>query len=105
MSNNFDDQRLIKGSARSIAGFHIRDALDAVATRNPGILSKFGGHAMAAGLTLERQHLDKFRKEFEREAARQLDVQELGKIIWTDGELATSDIDLEFAEILQAARP
>ncbi|MEX2469583.1 MAG: single-stranded-DNA-specific exonuclease RecJ, partial [Pseudohongiellaceae bacterium] len=58
----------LKGSARSIHGFHIRDALDAVATRHPGLISRFGGHAMAAGLSLERQRLDEFRAAFVAEA-------------------------------------
>src|SRR6185437_5829337 len=61
------DERLLRGSARSIAGVHIRDVLDAVAARDPLLIQKFGGHAMAAGLTLELERLDAFAAAFDDE--------------------------------------
>ena len=60
----------LRGSARSVPGIHIRDVLDAIAAREPDLISKFGGHAMAAGLTLERANLDRFAKAFDEEVAR-----------------------------------
>jgi single-stranded-DNA-specific exonuclease len=66
------DETTIKGSARSIPGLHIRDALDAVAAHNPGLLSKFGGHAMAAGLTLDVDQFDRFCTAFNEEVKRHL---------------------------------
>ena len=59
-----DDGQEIKGSARSIKGFHIRDALDIVATKNPGLIDKFGGHAMAAGLSLKNKILNSSKEAF-----------------------------------------
>ncbi|MHB8533923.1 MAG: single-stranded-DNA-specific exonuclease RecJ [Sulfuricaulis sp.] len=95
----------IKGSARSVPGLHIRDALDAIATRHPRILSRFGGHAMAAGLTLQRAHLEAFGQAFDEEVSRHLSDGDLqGKII-SDGELAAEDISLPLAELLRASGP
>lgn len=95
----------LKGSARSIHGFHIRDALDAVATRHPGLISRFGGHAMAAGLSLERQHLDEFRTAFIAEAERQLDASQLQALVLSDGEVDAEYLNLETAQLLQEAGP
>ncbi len=95
----------IKGSARSVPGLHIRDALDAVAARHPQLLSRFGGHAMAAGLTLARMHFDAFRRAFDEEVSRHLSDADLqGKII-SDGELDAEDLALPLAELLRAAGP
>jgi len=95
----------IKGSARSVPGLHIRDTLDAIAARHPQLLSRFGGHAMAAGLTLERAHLEAFRRAFDEEVSRHLSDDDLqGKII-TDGELAAEDLSLPLAELLRTAGP
>ncbi|GAB4510792.1 MAG: single-stranded-DNA-specific exonuclease RecJ [Sulfuricaulis sp.] len=95
----------MKGSARSVPGLHIRDALDAIAARHPHLLSKFGGHAMAAGLTLERQHFDAFRDAFDEEVSRHLSADDLqGKVI-SDGELTLDDMSLPLAELLRAAGP
>lgn len=95
----------IKGSARSVPGLHIRDTLDAVAARHPGLISKFGGHAMAAGLSLERRRLDAFRAAFAREVARQLRAEDLEGVILSDGELMGSDLGLELAQLLREAGP
>ena len=77
----------LKGSARSIQGLHIRDALDAIATRNPGLILKFGGHAMAAGLSLKPQHYQKFCQQFDIEAKRWLQEDDLQHLVITDGPL------------------
>ena len=95
----------IKGSARSVPGVHIRDALDAVATRHPQLLQKFGGHAMAAGLTLERRHLDAFQSAFAEEVARHLGEDDLRGRVVSDGVLEAQDLVLELAELLRAAGP
>jgi single-stranded-DNA-specific exonuclease len=95
----------IKGSARSVPGLHIRDALDAVAARHPHLLSRFGGHAMAAGLTLLRAHLNDFREAFDEEVSRHLSDNDLqGKIV-SDGELMGEELSLPVAELLRASGP
>jgi single-stranded-DNA-specific exonuclease len=93
----------LKGSARSIPGLHIRDALDRVATRYPTLLNKFGGHAMAAGLSLQRIHLESFRAAFLEVLKAQLDEESLEDVILSDG--ALESWDLELAEILRAGGP
>ncbi len=95
----------VKGSARSINGFHIRDGLDAVAAKHPGLLKKFGGHAMAAGLTIAEDQLDAFRDAFDAEVRRQLDAEDLTQRILTDGELPESAFSMELAEALRNAGP
>jgi len=100
-----DGTPVIKGSARSIAGVHIRDLLDAVATHNPGLLSKFGGHAMAAGLSLRQQDFSAFSSALEREvqvlAAPELFLRET----LTDGVLDAGCLSQEFAALLREAGP
>jgi single-stranded-DNA-specific exonuclease len=95
----------IKGSARSVPGLHIRDALDAVAARHPHLLSRFGGHAMAAGLTLLRVHLEAFREAFDEEVSRHLSDSDLQGRIFSDGELTGEELSLPVAELLRAAGP
>ncbi|HCU54221.1 MAG TPA: single-stranded-DNA-specific exonuclease RecJ [Gammaproteobacteria bacterium] len=95
----------IKGSARSVPGLHIRDVLDAVAARHPGLVSKFGGHAMAAGLSLPQTHFDGFQKAFAEEVARHLDEEDLHGEIHSDGTLAADDLTLNLAQQLRAAGP
>ncbi len=95
----------LKGSARSIAGFHIRDALAAVEARAPDLIGRYGGHAMAAGLSLERERLDEFCDAFEAVAAERLDPETLGKVVLTDGGLAPAEITLELADSLARAGP
>jgi len=98
-----DDE--IKGSARSVPGLHIRDALDAVAAHHPGLLNKFGGHAMAAGLSLPRAHFETFRSAFAEEVARHLSADDLTGKVLTDGELLAADMTMELAQSLRAAGP
>jgi single-stranded-DNA-specific exonuclease len=95
----------IKGSARSIPGLHIRDALDAVAAQNPGLLHKFGGHAMAAGMSLARENFDAFSAAFDAEVRRQLHAEDMAAMVMTDGELRAQDFNLELVEKLRSAGP
>jgi single-stranded-DNA-specific exonuclease len=99
------DERTLRGSARSVAGVHVRDALDAVATRSPGLIHKFGGHAMAAGLTLELARLDEFARAFDAECARGFALHGSPDVIQTDGELARSEFVLATAQALRAGGP
>ncbi|MBZ0091229.1 MAG: single-stranded-DNA-specific exonuclease RecJ [Sulfuricellaceae bacterium] len=92
----------IKGSGRSIAGLHLRDALDLVAKRHPELLQKFGGHAFAAGLTLRAADFDAFAAAFEEVAQSLLSSADLERVIETDGELAPADLDWELAAQLDS---
>lgn len=96
---------LLKGSARSVPGFHIRDALDAVAAGNPQLISKFGGHAMAAGLTLPQEHFSAFASAFDQEVRRQLQEEDLTGRLLSDGTLAVEEFNLELARALRHAGP
>ncbi len=98
-----DDE--LKGSARSVSGFHVRDALEAIAARHPDLLRRFGGHAMAAGLTLDPDKLDEFRLAFDEEASRHLSQDDLQGKILSDGELAPEDLSMELAGLLRGAGP
>lgn len=95
----------LKGSARSVPGLHIRDALEAVSTRHPNLIERFGGHAMAAGLSLERRQFDAFSVAFDAEARLQLAPAQLEGAIHSDGELAACDLNLELAALLRDAAP
>jgi single-stranded-DNA-specific exonuclease len=95
----------LRGSARSVAGVHVRDVLDAVSKRHPGLLGRFGGHAMAAGLTLARERLDEFAAAFDAEVALWQAGGSLADIVETDGALGVDDISLANAEALRAAGP
>lgn len=95
----------LKGSARSVAGLHIRDALDAVAARFPELISKFGGHAMAAGLTVQRVHYEAFAKAFDAEVRRQLTAEDLTGRIYSDGSLSADEFDMQLAQQLRQAGP
>ena len=99
-----DDQTL-RGSARSVPGIHIRDVLDAIAAHDPDLISKFGGHAMAAGLTLERSKLDRFAKAFDEEVTRWAERGAMADAVETDGELSVQEIALETAQALRAGGP
>ena len=96
---------MLKGSARSVAGLHIRDALDAVAAANPGLISKFGGHAMAAGLSLPEALFDQFRTAFDAEVRRQLVADDLTGRLLSDGELCAEEFTLPLAAQLREAGP
>lgn len=100
-----DDLDGLKGSARSIPGLHIRDVLDAVATRHPGLITKFGGHAMAAGLSLANESFEAFSAAFNEEVARQLGDMPLEKVFLTDGELTPAELDINTAMSLRQAGP
>ena len=101
-----DDSGLsIKGSARSIPGFHIRDALDSIAARYPHILNKFGGHAMAAGMSLDKADYAVFATAFDDEVKRHLNEEDLQAILQSDGELMPLDFSLALAQELRDAAP
>jgi single-stranded-DNA-specific exonuclease len=85
----------IRGSGRSIAGLHLRDALDRVAVLHPGLIAKFGGHAAAAGLTIRESDFERFRAAFEDAAQRLLSPADLERVIETDGALAVTDLTTE----------
>jgi single-stranded-DNA-specific exonuclease len=95
----------LRGSARSVPGIHIRDVLDAVAARHPELISRFGGHAMAAGLSLELCNLGAFAAAFDEEVARWSDPAVPANRIETDGELAAEEIALETAQALRDGGP
>lgn len=95
----------LKGSARSVAGLHIRDALDAIASRHPTLIRKFGGHAMAAGLSLHPQNYPAFSAAFAIEVARHLSAEDLQQKMLSDGELSAQEITLEVAQLLRDAGP
>lgn len=95
------DAGQIKGSGRSIPGLHLRDALDLVAKREPGLISKFGGHAMAAGLTIAEQGLARFQQAFEQVARELLEPQHLQRRWETDGELPATEATLDNARWIE----
>ena len=99
------DNGEIKGSARSIPGVHIRDVLSEIAAQQPQMLNKFGGHAMAAGLTLKKSDLSQFRELFNQVVEKQLAGRAPEKIIETDGELDNEMLTLDIAEQLSVAGP
>lgn len=99
------ERGVIKGSGRSIPGLHLRDTLDAIATRHPGMLNKFGGHAMAAGLTLALDQLDAFRKAFNDTVMELAPPEIFNPVIDTDGALEETEITLANAEMLNNAFP
>ena len=90
----------LKGSGRSIKGLHLRDALDLVSKRHTDLILKFGGHAMAAGLTIPYHGFDRFKKAFEEVAASLLTPADLNAVIETDGSLAVHEMDWEVAATL-----
>ncbi|MEN9463877.1 MAG: hypothetical protein RL217_58 [Pseudomonadota bacterium] len=99
------DDGLLKGSARSVAGLHLRDALDEVHKEAPYLLTRFGGHAMAAGLTLKAEHLQEFRERFAQVCARHLSEAQLKHRLETDGQLKIQDFNLDLAHELKSAGP
>jgi single-stranded-DNA-specific exonuclease len=99
------DEGLLKGSARSIPGVHIRDVLADVATRRPDLLRKFGGHAMAAGLSLPRSQFEEFSQVFAAEVERHLESLDLEPSVLSDGALQDRDFSLETAELLRQSGP
>ncbi|MBG6015423.1 single-stranded-DNA-specific exonuclease RecJ [Proteus mirabilis] len=96
---------LLKGSGRSIHGVHLRDALERLNTLNPGLMVKFGGHAMAAGLSLEEDKFSLFQRHFSALMAELVSAEQLQGVILTDGELSDSQLSLPIAEMLREAGP
>jgi single-stranded-DNA-specific exonuclease len=96
---------ILKGSVRSIPGLHIRDALDAVATQNPGLITKFGGHAMAAGLSLEKSSLKAFEQALQQQVMDTIEPDDLEATLKTDGELAACLMTKQSAETIRDAGP
>ncbi len=96
---------LLKGSGRSIPGLHLRDALERLDSQSPGLIDKFGGHAMAAGLSLPRAHLDTFQDQFAALVDEWLSPELREGVLLSDGELAPAELTLELAELLRAGGP
>jgi len=95
----------IKGSCRSIPGLHMRDVLDLIDTQNPGMIAKFGGHAMAAGLTIPEDKLAAFSKAFDLAVRKELDEDALKGVLLSDGELDSHELNLQTAELLRSGGP
>ena len=95
----------LKGSGRSITGLHMRDALERLDTLYPGLIIKFGGHAMAAGLSLEADRFDEFRQRFGELIGEWLDEESLQGVVWSDGQLMAQELTLPTAELLREAGP
>jgi len=95
----------LKGSGRSIPGVHIRDVLDSIAARHPDLLARFGGHAMAAGLSLRTAELARFAAAFDAAVAASTAPELLTQVLYTDGELDAADMTLDLARLLAAAAP
>lgn len=100
-----DQNGVLKGSARSIEGLHIRDALERIHSRYPNMILKFGGHAMAAGLSIKQEMFEQFQQVFDQVVCEELDSAYLQGIVWTDAELEPSCLNLATAELLQQAGP
>ncbi len=100
-----DHNGMIKGSGRSIRALHLRDLLEAIATRHPGLIRKFGGHAMAAGLTLEADNLEPFQAAFQEELRRLLKPEDLEDCIYSDGELQETELEMDLALAIRAGGP
>ena len=95
----------LRGSARSIPGFHVRDALAEVDARAPGLMGPFGGHAMAAGLSLPADRFDTFAQVFDEVVRQRMQPEWLEAVLWTDGELPAGAMTLELAHLLRLAGP
>ncbi len=94
----------IKGSARSIEGIHIRDAIELLAEQHPHLVSHFGGHAAAAGLTIQKQHFAEFKTQFEQLIAT-MDQELFQAVLWTDGELDADEMNLNTVALLKNLSP
>ena len=99
------DGGMLKGSARSVPGFHIRDALAAVDAKHPGLIDRFGGHAMAAGLSLPEERLEEFKQALNDYANDNLDAALLERVWLTDGNLQAQDMQLNQAQLLRQSGP
>lgn len=97
-----DSEGILKGSARSIEGLHMRDVLERIHSQHPNMILKFGGHAMAAGLSIREEHFADFQHIFNQTIADWLDEEHLQGVIWTDGELNSNEFNLETAELIKS---
>jgi single-stranded-DNA-specific exonuclease len=95
----------LRGSVRSVEGVHVRDVLEAIDARQPGLIHRFGGHAMAAGLTLERGCFRRFAEAFGEEVGRWLSAEQMRGVIESDGELSAAELNLETAVALREGGP
>ena len=100
-----ENEHLVKGSARSVPGVHIRDLLEAVSSVRPGLIEKFGGHAMAAGLTIAESGLEEFKKIAAEQMQRLYPSADFSGAIVTDGSLPERALNLKFARSLRDAGP
>ena len=100
-----DDEGLLKGSARSVPGIHIRDVIDRIATEQPELIVTFGGHAMAAGLTIMESAYERFADLFNEQIRLHVENYGLNSELYSDGELGREDINMEVAELIRAAGP
>ena len=97
-----DSEGILKGSARSIEGLHMRDVLERIHSQHPNMILKFGGHAMAAGLSIREEYFADFQHLFNQTVADWLDEEHLQGVIWTDGELNSNEFNLETAELIKS---
>ncbi len=100
-----DKQDFIRGSGRSVQGVHLRDIIEHIATLNPEMITYFGGHAMAAGLTIPRSQFQAFQQAFDQQVRKYISNDDLEGIILTDGTLRSKDFNLELAEQLKMLTP
>ena len=100
-----DKDGFIKGSARSISCVHIRDVLDTIARQHPGLIDKFGGHAMAAGMTIKELDFEAFKQAFDQELRRFVNAEDLNGSLYSDGELTPDEITFGLANVIQEAGP
>jgi len=101
----YDKENKIRGSGRSVQGVHIRDVIDTIATQHPGMVTYFGGHAMAAGLTIPRSQFEAFQQAFDEEIRKYLSADDLQGIIFSDGTLSGTDFNLDLAKQLKMLTP
>ncbi len=100
------EEGLLTGSARTVSGLHIRDLIEGIADQSPNLILKFGGHAMAAGLTIEKHHLDEFKKCFHEAVTEEFSSGvEVDISIKSDGEISTNELTLDYADLLKNAAP
>lgn len=97
-----DGEGILKGSARSIEGLHMRDVLERIHSQHPNMILKFGGHAMAAGLSIREEYFADFQHIFNQTVADWFDEEHMQSIIWTDGELNSNEFNLETAELIKS---
>ncbi len=100
-----EDDDILKGSARSVSGLHMRDLLERVHTLEPNIMERFGGHAMAAGLTLKKANLERFSELAQQVAEEWLTEEQKQRVYWSDGELTLPELSISHVEMLQNAGP